>query len=176
MIIKKILRSLTIFFLLLFNTNLANANTDVVFLDVDFLMKNATAAKSMTSQLSKIHNKNIKKFESQELELKKEQTNIVKQKNLLKQDEYNKKILKLEEKIKIYNLERDKAVSELSQKKNKAEATLTSHLKIVLKEYSKKNSISLVINKNNVLLGKNELNITNDILEIFNKKFKKIQL
>ncbi len=43
-------------------------------------------------------------------------------------------------------------------------------------EYSKKNSISLVITKQSIIIGKTELDVTNDILELLNKKITKLEL
>ena len=46
----------------------------------------------------------------------------------------------------------------------------------ILTEYSSTNSISIVIQKKNIIIGKNELDITNDIMSILNKKIKKVDL
>ena len=46
----------------------------------------------------------------------------------------------------------------------------------ILKEYSLKNSISLMIDKKNIVIGKTQLDITNDILELLNKKISNISL
>ena len=43
-------------------------------------------------------------------------------------------------------------------------------------EYTKKNSISLVITKQSIIIGKTELDVTNDILELLNKKITKLEL
>ena len=44
----------------------------------------------------------------------------------------------------------------------------------VLAEYSDENSIDLIIQKKNIIIGKKELDITQDFLDIVNKKIKKI--
>ena len=43
-------------------------------------------------------------------------------------------------------------------------------------EYSEKNSISMVLQKQNVIIGKKELDITKDIILILNEKIKKIDI
>tara|TARA_Y100001970_G_C13590430_1_gene535276 strand:+ start:56 stop:202 length:147 start_codon:yes stop_codon:yes gene_type:complete len=45
-----------------------------------------------------------------------------------------------------------------------------------LAEYSTKNKISLIMEKKNVVIGKSELDITKNILELLNKKIKKVEL
>ena len=49
--------------------------------------------------------------------------------------------------------------------KNEFVKTLNS----TLEAYSKKHSISMIFKKENILIGKNSLDITKDILELFNK-------
>ena len=39
-----------------------------------------------------------------------------------------------------------------------------------------KNSISMIVEKKSIIIGKSELNITNDILDLLNKKIKNIDL
>ena len=46
----------------------------------------------------------------------------------------------------------------------------------ILGEYSAKNKISLIMEKKNVVIGKSELDITKIILDLLNKKIKKVQL
>ena len=58
--------------------------------------------------------------------------------------------------------------------KNKTKAQFTKNLQPILTEYSKENSISMILRKENLLIGKTELDITKGILELFNKKVKNI--
>ena len=49
-------------------------------------------------------------------------------------------------------------------------------VKPILSDYSEKNSISLIIEKKNIIIGKTLLDITDDILRIVDEKIGKIQL
>ena len=49
-------------------------------------------------------------------------------------------------------------------------------LRPILEEYAKKNAIDVILKKENVLIGKTSLDISKDILEIFDKKIKKISV
>ena len=46
----------------------------------------------------------------------------------------------------------------------------------ILADYAKKNDISMVISKQNIIMGQIELDITNDILKLINKKITNIKL
>ena len=51
-----------------------------------------------------------------------------------------------------------------------------SVLQPILAEYSEKKEISLIVQKKNILLGRNDLDITKDILKLLDNNKKKINL
>ena len=53
---------------------------------------------------------------------------------------------------------------------------LLSHINTILVEYSEKNSISLIVDKRSIVLGKTELDITEKIINLLNEKVKEIKL
>ena len=55
-------------------------------------------------------------------------------------------------------------------------AIILENLKPILSDYSDRNSISMVLQKKDVIIGKNQLNITDDIIKILDKKLKKIDI
>ena len=50
----------------------------------------------------------------------------------------------------------------------------SSELKKILTDFSKENSISMIINKENILIGKTSLDVTKNILDRFDKGVKKL--
>ena len=46
----------------------------------------------------------------------------------------------------------------------------------ILTEYIDKNNISILLDKKNILIGKNELDITQDIIILLNKEINKMEL
>ena len=65
---------------------------------------------------------------------------------------------------------------ELLNLRNKGKIKFSEKLKDILKQYAENNSVELIINKKNILLGKNNLDATQDILKIFDKNIKEIKL
>ena len=53
---------------------------------------------------------------------------------------------------------------------------LISKLSPILEEYAKQNSISLILQKKNIVMGKKEIEITDEILSITNEKIKNIKI
>ena len=51
---------------------------------------------------------------------------------------------------------------------------MLNHLKKILSKYAADNSISLILQKTNIIIGKSSLDITPQVMDIFNKEIKKI--
>ena len=79
-------------------------------------------------------------------------------------------------KVKDYKLSRNNTINQISKIKKEAQRTLVESLTPILMDYAKKNSISYIIPKQNIIMGKKELDITNPILKILNSKIKNIKL
>ena len=60
------------------------------------------------------------------------------------------------------------------KEKNKLNNKLLDLLNPILTTYSKENSISIIIEKRNIIIGKTDLDITEEIVNILNKKIKKL--
>ena len=101
---------------------------------------------------------------------------LISQKNILSKEEFENKIKDLRGDISNYQKERSKTSNEITQSRIKASTKLISKLTPILEEYSKKNSIRIIVQKKNIVMGKKEDDITNDILKIINQKVKNIKL
>ncbi len=143
---------------------------------MDYIFNNSKAGKSINDQIESKKNDNKKKVKISEDEIKKESQNINNQQNILSEDEIkiridslNKKIKNLQNKVKENN-------NLIAKMKLEGTAKLLKQLKPILSEYSEKNNISLVLQKKNVIIGKNNLNITDDIIKIIDDKVQKIDI
>ena len=160
----------------LFYSNIAMSNNDIYFVDVEFIMNNSLAGKSIIKQLNEKNKSSQKKFQDKEKRLKDEEKQIISQKNILNENEYLKKAQSFKKKVEDYKLSRNKMVKDISNMKKQAQKSLTTSLNSILAEYAKKNSVAYIIPKQHIIIGKVELDITNIILEILNSKIKNIKL
>ena len=167
-----------IFFIIIFflNSSMLNANEKYVYVDLDFLINSSEAGKYISSTIENIHKKKIKDLKMIEQELQKGETEIVNQKNVISKEEFEKRLSELRDKAKDYQKQRNDNAKILSQKRVKATDKLLSLIQPILTEFANKNSISIIFQKKGIVIGKTELDITNEILEILNNKYKKIDL
>ena len=164
-----------IIFSLFFYTH-SYAENLIAFIDMNKIMNESTAGKSITNQLEKLHKKNIDYFTKEEKKLKEKESSIISQKNVLSKEDFEKKIISLREEANSYRSKRTELIDSLTKKRVNATNDLINVVHPILLEYSTTNSISIVIQKKNIIIGKNELDITNDIMSILNKKIKKVDL
>ena len=162
---------ITIFFL---NFNLLKANELISYVDMELLMNSSEPGNSITSQITAIHKKTTARLKKIEEELKKEESDLIKQKNVISNEEFEKKLSLLRNKASDYQKQRKKSNDSINKKRMDATSDLVSLIQPILAEYANSNSISIIFQKKNIVIGKTELDITEDILKILNENHKKI--
>ena len=161
------------FFIIFFSlTSLSNSSEKIVYLDVDFILANSDKGKIILSNLEKKNKENIKILQSKEKILKDEETEIIKQKNIISEVSYKEKVNKLKSKIDTFKMDKDKLVKNYNQLRQQEINKFIKLVDQILGEYVEKNAIDLVLNKKDILMGKNEYNITKEILDLVNKSNK----
>ena len=166
---------ITNIFILIFLSSYAEEQK-IVYLNVDKIMQQSIAGKSIKNQLKKIHNKNLENFKKNDEILKNKEKKIIAQKNILSQEEFQKELKSLRTEIINFQKEQVKARDDINKLRIGATNKLISKLSPILEEYAKKNSISLILQKKNIVMGKKEIEITNEILETTNNKIKNINI
>ena len=166
---------ITNIFILIFLSSYAEEQK-IVYLNVDKIMQQSIAGKSIKNQLKKIHNKNLENFKKNDEILKNKEKKIIAQKNILSQEEFQKELKSLRTEIINFQKEQVKARDDINKLRIGATNKLISKLSPILEEYAKKNSISLILQKKNIVMGRKEIEITNEILEITNNKIKNIKI
>ena len=166
---------LIIFFFLFFQNNLYSEEK-IVYLDVSFLLSQSEAGKYINRELKKINDSNTKEFKDIETSIKNKEENLLKQKNILKEEEFNNKVYILREEYKSYQKIKSKKNNELKKLRDDSGNQILIIINEILAKYSTENKISLILEKKNIVIGKTNLDITKNILELLNEKIKKVEL
>ena len=166
---------LIIFFLFFFfYFNIVQAAGKIAYIDIDFLLNQSLAGKSITKKLELQYKKDIEKFKITEKKLMDEEKKIISQKNILSQDEFKKKNNALKNKVKVFNEHRSNSIKILNEIKNKSTSILIKAINPLIENYAKENTIDIIFPKSNILIAKSELEITGQILELLNEEIKEI--
>ena len=148
----------------------------IVYLNVDKIMQQSIAGKSIKKQLENLYNKNLEKFKKNDEILKNKEKKLIAQKNILSQEDFQKELSNLRKEIINFQKQQVKARDDINKLRIGATNKLISQLSPILQEYAKKNSVSLILQKKNIIMGKKEIEITDEILEITNKEIKNIKI
>tara|TARA_X000000950_G_scaffold163022_2_gene199312 strand:- start:1922 stop:2413 length:492 start_codon:yes stop_codon:yes gene_type:complete len=151
------------FFLLLISNSISS---EIVIVDINFLLKNSNKGKLVQKELDNLSSKNSKKFQEKKKLLETEEKKIASKKNILSKEDFNKEVLSFRQKVEKYEIERRKSSQEINNIKLKKVSKLLEEINKILLEYSTKNSISTVIDKKNIIITKEENDITKAILKI----------
>ena len=162
------------FFFLLSTLNYAYADDKIVYLDINLILNNSKAGKYLNSELQSLNNKNIEEFMKIESSIKSEDDKLSKQKNILNEKDYNIKVVELRSKYKSYKELMKKKNTSLNKMRENGANQILRIVNDILAEYSNKNNILLIVDKKNIIIGKTELNITNNILKLLDNKITKV--
>ena len=165
-----------ILFFIFFICSNVFAQEKVVYLDVNKLLNESEAGKYINNELNKINNSNIEEFKKIETSIKSEEEKILKQKNILKSEEFNDKVNELRDKYKSYQDLKNNKNSEKNKLRLNAGNKILKIVNEILSKYSKENEISLIIDKKNIIIGKTQLDVTSEILTLLNNKINKVEL
>tara|TARA_B110000116_G_C16654398_1_gene498832 strand:+ start:220 stop:744 length:525 start_codon:yes stop_codon:yes gene_type:complete len=162
--------------ILFFCSNYAIAENKIAFVDMNKVILESDVGKYLETELNKTHKLNIKNFEKTEVDLKQKEKDLMSKRNILKKEDFEAKIINLRKELKLYQDDRKERLSVISTKKNNGLKTIFQNLQPILSTYSQENSISIMLDKKNILVGKSELDATDIIIKALNKKIKKIDL
>ena len=122
-------------------------NSKIVYVDVDRIINQSTAGINLLKQIKNINTKNASKFKKREQELIEIENKIIKKKNVLSKEDFEKQAKALNNDVANFKQEINKSRKALAQKKLEATTKILNVLNTILSEYSSKNSISLIIQK-----------------------------
>ena len=146
------------------------------YLDFKFIMNNSVAGKKVQENLQKRLKDGIKSLNTKEKSLQEQEKKMIQQKKVISQEEYVKKVNDLRKKVSSLQSERNNLLEKISKDRLKARNELLKNLNPIIEDYMQEKKIRLVVDKKNIILADEKLDITNDIMKSLNSKLKSIKL
>jgi len=145
---------------------------NTVFLDIDYVLNNSNLGKSIYLELEELNKSNINKLSSKENLLKEKKLAIDKTKNISSKEKLEEDISIFNKEVEIYRLEKNKLLEDFKNKKKKELDNFLIKINPLIQDYMKKNSIDIVLEKNQIFMGNSLKDVSNDIINLINKNFK----
>ena len=166
---KNLIYVLIIFFSTI---SLGKSNENIAYIDLDNIIKNTKAGKSIINELKASKDSALKKFEKKEKALKKVEEDINKQKNVLSKEELKKKISDFRKEISSFRNDRDKLINDFNKKKIQEFEKFFQKITPIIGEYVEEKNIDFVLDKKNIFLANKNNDITSEIIKLIDKKIK----
>lgn len=150
--------------------NITSASDKIVYLNVNYVFNNSVSGNAANTSIEKkiktLEN-NLNQFKK-DVDIKKDK--LIKQKNILSETDYNDKFTEIDNQIKEFNKKVETQKKEINNLRREVRSNFSKELRKILNDYSTKNSIDIIIKKEDILLGSKKLDITDEILKIINSK------
>ena len=161
-----------IFVLIILLPSYSFAENKIVFIDIDFLMKNSNIGKLSLKKLENLNTKNVKILKDNEQILKDKENVLLQKKNIISKEEFEKEINNLRIQINDFKVKKDNMVKDFNNLKVEELNNVLAKFNIKIQDYMSQNSIDIVLNKNNIFIGKVSSDITKSVLVEINNEFK----
>ena len=148
------------------------AEKSIAFIDIDVIMNKSEFGKKSYKKIDDDFNKENEKLLKIEKNLVSKEQEILKQKNVLSEDQLNKKIIDLRKEINDFQSKKRLLNKKFNEMRLNITNQMAQSLNLILSKYADENDISLVIQKKFIVIARSGLDITSEILKIFNKENK----
>ena len=167
MTLRKLLILITTLFFF-FNFTVAYTNENVRYINVDEILNNSNLGKVIINKLKKQNEANIDKIKTIENEIKKENEELTKLRNIITEEEFNKKLVILKKKIDDFNILKNKLSNELNEFKKKEIKLFFEKINPIIEKYMEQNSIALILDKKNIFVARSDYDMTKELLNLIN--------
>ena len=148
------------------------ADQKINFLNLEKILNNSNSGKKIVKNLEALKNINANNFKKKSEEIRIKEDNLLKQKNILSKEEFEKKIINLRQEVDQFNKNRNKTIKEYEiRKKNELDEFLKK-ITPFIEKYIAENSIGLVLNQKNVFIADKKYDITDKIIAIVDENLK----
>ena len=167
---------LSIFSLFLFFANTVNSEQNIAFIDMDRVISKSNSGSSILNQLNDINNKNLIFLKKEEKKFKEKEAKLISQKNIISETDFKIKVNTLKVEIDKYNQNRNKIITEFQKLKVDNTNKLLKLINPILIKFSNEKKISILLQKKDLIIGKTELDITEEVIKIINTEVKEFKI
>ena len=155
------------FFTIIFlNFFIFHANAEIAYIDIDVILK--------SSKVGKKEKKIKKKYAEIENDLKNKEKTLIAQQNILNKEDFEKKLKILSQEVQKYRSDKRSSYENLKKFKIENTKQILEILNPIITNFVDLNSISIVIPKKNIIVGKKKLEITDKIISLLNDNTQKL--
>ena len=162
------------FIFIFFFLNIAQTKSSepIAYIDMDFIIKNSEIGKKTLNSINNLNEKNLNEIKNNEKILKDLENDIISKKNIISKEEFDKEVLFFKEKANKFKEDQSKMVEDFNNYKRKEFDGILSKISPIINAYMEKKSVKILLDSKNILIGRSNLNLTNEVIKEINEKIK----
>ena len=167
------------FFILLFSLlsfNVSKADEKISYVDIDYILSNSLAGKSLLETLKKEEKLKIENFKVSDYNFKDKERKILAKKNLITNDEINKELNSLQIEFQSYRKNKMNEIKKFKAKRNRNILNFIKLINPIIENYMTENSISILLDKKNIFIASKDYDITKNLITLIDNKIKSIDI
>ena len=151
-------------------------NTSIGVLDLNRVLLDSKAAKSAAEEIDKIAKVIENELIDSDENMVKEQNKLIESQSIMAPEAFELKRKEYEEKVKNYNIERQKKLISIEDLIESSRNEILNELKPILEEISENKGITVILEKGTILLNAETMDITDEVIKTLNKELPKIEV
>ena len=176
---KKITTLAFILVLLLSLNSIAETNypnTSIAVVDLNLILSESKAAKNATKQFEEIQKSTEDKIIASDKKMLDERNKLIEQQSVIAPEAFELNAKDYEKKLQEYQADKQNKLRKLEGVLQKARNTILEKVKPILEDISKELGVTVILEKNSVLLSANNMDITDNVIKKLNKELPKIKV
>ena len=165
-----------ILILSLLSFNALKADVKTSYVDIDYILSNSIAGKSLLEKLKKEEKLKIDKFKISDENFRDKEKKIIAKKNLITNEEINKELKSLQIEFQSYKKNKIQEIKKFKDKKNRNILNFIKMINPIIENYMTENSISILLDKKNIFIASKDYDITKNLITLIDNKFKSIDI
>ena len=152
-------------------------NTDapassIAFVNLDNILQKSNLGIKTLDKLKERKKLEEKEVNDREKNIKILEEEIRNKQNIISNDEFKVEVNKLQKNIENFNLYKKKVLNDYEKYKNDEIINFFDQINPLIQNYLSENSIDILFNNKNIIIGKDTLDITDKIINIINQNIK----
>jgi len=165
-----------ILILSLLSFNALKADVKTSYVDIDYILSNSIAGKSLLEKLKKEEKLKIDKFKISDENFRDKEKKIIAKKNLITNEEINKELKSLQIEFQSYKKNKIQEIKKFKDKKNRNILNFIKMINPIIENYMTENSISILLDKKNIFIASKDYDITKNLITLIDKKIENIDI
>ena len=155
--------------LFLFTFGHVYSSESIAYIDLDYIIKNSEIGKKTLNSINNLNIKNINELKKKEKILKDLENDLLAKKNILSKENFDKEVKLLRQKANKFKLDQSKMVKDFNNYKKIELDSVLNKITPIMNTYMEQKSVKILLDSKNILIGRNDLNLTNELLKEINK-------